>query len=59
MTDFHALQNKTVIFIGGGNMAGAMIGGLLTAKDCHDLTLTVVYQTKMSTSESGSPVKAY
>ena len=41
MTDFHALQNKTVVFIGGGNMAGAMIGGLLTAKRCHDLTLTV------------------
>lgn len=41
MTDFYTLQDKTVVFIGGGNMAGAMIDGLLTAKRRHDLTLTV------------------
>lgn len=35
------LNNKTVIFIGGGNMAGALIDGLLKAKTAQNLTLTI------------------
>ncbi len=41
MTIFKALDDKTVVFIGGGNMAGAMIEGLLHAKAAHGLTLTI------------------
>lgn len=41
MTDYHVLHNKTAAFIGGGNMAGAMIDGLLTAKRCHNLSLSI------------------
>ncbi len=41
MADFRALNGKTVVFIGGGNMAGAMIEGLLCTKKTHDLTLNI------------------
>ena len=32
MTDFSMLNGKTISFIGGGNMAHAIIDGLLQAK---------------------------
>lgn len=41
MTDFQALNGKSIVFIGGGNMAKAIIYGLLNAKTVHNLTLTV------------------
>lgn len=37
----HALDGKTIVFIGGGNMARAMIDGLLNAQQQHQLTLTL------------------
>lgn len=41
MTDFQALNGKSIVFIGGGNMAKAIIYGLLNAKTTHNLTLTI------------------
>ncbi|MFC0821317.1 pyrroline-5-carboxylate reductase [Moraxella marmotae] len=41
MTDFSVLNGKTVAFIGGGNMAGAIIDGLLKAKHEHQLDLNL------------------
>lgn len=41
MADFLALDNKSIVFIGGGNMAGAMIGGLINTKASHGLNLTI------------------
>ncbi|OOR82883.1 pyrroline-5-carboxylate reductase [Moraxella canis] len=41
MTDFSALNEKTISFIGGGNMARAIIDGLLKAKHEHHLTLNL------------------
>lgn len=37
----HALQNTAITFIGGGNMANAIIGGLLAANARHALNLTL------------------
>lgn len=36
-----ALNNKTIVFIGGGNMAGALIDGLLTKKANENLSLSL------------------
>lgn len=41
MTDFQALNGKSIVFIGGGNMAKAIIHGLLNAKTNHNLALTI------------------
>lgn len=41
MTDFSTLNGKTISFIGGGNMAHAIIDGLLQAKNQHNLALTL------------------
>lgn len=41
MSDLTQLQQKTVMFIGGGNMASALIDGLLKAKVSHQLDLTI------------------
>lgn len=41
MADFLVLDGKSIVFIGGGNMAGAMIGGLINARDSHELNLTI------------------
>lgn len=41
MTDFSMLNGKTISFIGGGNMAHAIIDGLLQAKNQHNLALTL------------------
>lgn len=40
-TDFGVLNGKTIAFIGGGNMAGAIIDGLLKAKAEQGLDLTL------------------
>ena len=41
MTDFSVLKNKSIVFIGGGNMAGAILSGLVTADTRHALALTL------------------
>ena len=41
VADFDVLNGKTIAFIGGGNMAGAIIDGLLKAKAEHGLDLTL------------------
>lgn len=41
MVDFSVLNHKKVVFIGGGNMAGAIIDGLLKAKQSHHLSLKI------------------
>lgn len=41
MQNFDVLNHKTIVFIGGGNMASAIISGLLDAKHTHQLSLTL------------------
>lgn len=41
MANFDTLNGKTVVFIGGGNMARAIVQGLLSAKNTFGLDLTV------------------
>lgn len=41
MSDFSILQGKSIVFIGGGNMAGAILSGLITANTQHALELTL------------------
>ncbi|OOR89781.1 pyrroline-5-carboxylate reductase [Moraxella caviae] len=41
MADFQVLKDKTITFIGGGNMAGAIIDGLLAVRAAHDLPFTI------------------
>lgn len=40
-TDFEYLQNKTISFIGGGNMANAIIDGLLKVKHSQDIQISL------------------
>lgn len=54
MTDnaLHALSGKSVIFIGGGNMATALIDGLVHAKKNHSLDLTIMVSDKNSDKQA-------
>lgn len=50
---FDFLDGKNIVFIGGGNMAKAIIRGLLDSKETHQLDLT------LGVSEMDAPKRAY
>lgn len=53
MNPIHVLNNQSVMFIGGGNMASALIEGLLQAKQAHQLSLDIrVSDPKQSAVDS-------
>lgn len=41
MTDLSILNNQSIVFIGGGNMASALIDGLLNAKHTYHLSFDI------------------
>lgn len=41
MSDLTVLNNKSIVFVGGGNMARALIDGLLEARTAQNVSLTI------------------